>query len=106
MLTMTNDYTGSQVFFGNLKNNLLQNFSRHLSKTDRPVITKAFPLSLLENWDNICQLPVDKDLSRLPRLLKNNGERSLYNISQLFHYPGMNPLSPIDLCAFSWSSKS
>ncbi|KAK4825448.1 hypothetical protein QYF61_027603 [Mycteria americana] len=34
---------------------------------------------------------VNWDLSRFPRPLKNNGERSRDNIGQLFQYPGMNP---------------
>ncbi|KAK4806181.1 hypothetical protein QYF61_001104 [Mycteria americana] len=39
-------------------------------------------------------LPVNWDLSRLPRLLKSNGERSHNSIGQLFQYPGMNPIGP------------
>ncbi|GAB0181575.1 mitochondrial enolase superfamily member 1 [Grus japonensis] len=49
---------------------------------------------LLENWDNICQLPVDWKLSRFPRPLKNSGERSHDDIGQLFQYPGLYPFRP------------
>ncbi|KAK4807110.1 hypothetical protein QYF61_018451 [Mycteria americana] len=43
-----------------------------------------------------CQpdLPVNWDLSRLQRPLKNNGEGSHDDIGQLFQYPGMNPIRP------------
>jgi len=83
-----------KCFSVNSQNNLLQDFTRHQSAIDRPVITRVFLLTLLENRDNICQLPVNWDLSRLPRLLKNNGERSHDNVGELFPYPGMNPIGP------------
>lgn len=44
--------------------NLLHGFIGHWSGTDRPGVCMLIPL---ENWDNICQLPVDWDLSRVPR---------------------------------------
>ena len=94
MLATTNDCVVSQVFFSNPQNKLLYNFTRHWSETDRPVITRVFLLTLLGNWDNICQLPGNCYLSRLPRPLKNNGEWSRSNIGQLFQHPVMNPIGP------------
>ena len=49
---MTNEYIVSQMFFNNSQDNLLHNFTRHCSETDRPVITRVFLLNLLEKWDN------------------------------------------------------
>ncbi|XP_065493620.1 olfactory receptor 14J1-like [Caloenas nicobarica] len=43
-------------------------------------------------WDNVCQLPVFWDLFRFLRVLKHHGERSRYDISQLFKHPWMNPI--------------
>lgn len=43
-------------FFSNSKSNLLCNFTRKWSETARPVITRVFLFTLLENWSNICQL--------------------------------------------------
>jgi len=40
------------------------------NETDRPVITWVFFLALLEKWDNIYQLPTDKDYSGFPKPLK------------------------------------
>ena len=83
MLAVTNDCTVSQLFFSNSQNKFLHDVTMHWIETD-PVIIRVFLLTFLENWDNICQLPVDWDLSRLPRPLKNNGERARNNIGQLF----------------------
>lgn len=73
VLAMANDCVVSRVFFSNPSRNLLHNLTSHRSETDRPVITSIFLLTLPENGDNICQLPVDRDLSRLPEPLKDNG---------------------------------
>lgn len=43
-------------FFSNSKSNLLCNITRKWSETARPVITRVFLFTLLENWSNICQL--------------------------------------------------
>lgn len=86
---MTNDYIVLCVFFKNTQNKLLQNFIRHRSETERPVITKVNFVTLLENCD-IWQLPVNWDLSRIPRPLKNNWQRPQSDITQLFEYFGMN----------------
>ncbi|XP_009326452.1 PREDICTED: transmembrane channel-like protein 1 [Pygoscelis adeliae] len=50
----------------------------------------------MDCWETgkVCQLPVDWDVSRLPRPLKNNEERSRDDIGQFFQYPGMNPIKP------------
>lgn len=64
-------------------------------------------LPLLENWDNIQQLPDDWDLSKFPRPLKNNWKRSheVLSASSLITLWWM-PLGPKILYASSWSSKS
>lgn len=43
-------------------------FTRCSSETDRPIIPRVFLHSLHGNWDNIYQLPVHSNLSRLLRL--------------------------------------
>lgn len=91
MFTVTNNCIVFQVFFNSSQSNLVHNSTRHWSETDRSIITSSFFLSLLENWDNVYQLPVDWDLSRFSRLLKNNWARPCDDINQLFEYPGLNP---------------
>ncbi|KAJ7424495.1 hypothetical protein WISP_28397 [Willisornis vidua] len=55
---------------------------------------KVLHLALLENWNNVHQLPVSWDLSRFPKLLKSYQERFCDDISQLFEDSEMNPIRP------------
>ena len=77
-----------------------------VTKAGRPVITSILWFALVD-WDNLCQLQVDWDLSRFPRLWKNNWERSHGGISQLFEHHGINPTRSHrwDLWASCWGSK-
>lgn len=63
---------------------------RQSSEADRPVAPKVISVALPVDWDTVCQLPVNWDLSTLPEVLKNQGESSRYDISQLFKYHWMN----------------
>lgn len=90
MLTVTNNCIVFQAFFSNFQKNHLHNFARHWNETDRSVINSNLFLFLPENWD-FRQLPVDWDLSRFGRLLKNNWERLHSGISHLT----LGPLTPL-----------
>lgn len=64
-----------QVFFNISQNNLFHYFTRHRSETNRSLVFRALLLAVLENWDDVYQLPVSWDLFGLPRLLKNHQAR-------------------------------
>lgn len=87
---MTKDGIVFQAFSNNSQNNVLHNFVRHWSEANRPVITRVFFVALLENGD-IYLLPVDRDLPRFPRPLKNKWGRP-HEISN--QDPRMNPIWP------------
>ena len=76
MLAGTNDCVVFQVFFNNSQNNLLHNFASHRSETDGPIVTGVIPVVLLEDWDNICQLP---ELG--PLQIPKSTEKSLREVS-------------------------
>lgn len=100
MLTMTCDcivFQASSV----TSRVIFHDFTRHQSEADRHVISRFFFLALLENWHNVCYPSVNQDLSRFPKLLKNNWERSHNNITL-----GWFPSGRVDLHASNWSSKS
>lgn len=46
-----------------------------LPDIDRPLLSRVLLLALLENWSNICQLPVCWNFSGFPSSLKNREER-------------------------------
>lgn len=82
-----------QVFFNISQNNLFHYFTRHRSETNRSLVFRALLLAVLENWDDVYQLPVSWDLFGLPRLLKNHQAR-FCDISQLIEDSWMNPIRP------------
>lgn len=96
----------SWVFFNSSQNIHLHNFTRHWCETGRPAITRVFRFTILENWDNICQLPFNWDLSRLPKLLKVMEKYLAMILASSFGTLGEIPLGSIDLCESIWSRKS
>lgn len=105
MLSVANEGVVFQMFYNNSQNKLLCNFIRHWNETDWLVINRVFLLSLLGNWNNICQLPVNWDFSRLPRSLTNNEERSWDDTGHVFQYSRMSPIRAQSFMYISWSSK-
>lgn len=89
MQSVTNCCVVSQVVF-NSQNDLLHNFTRDWSETDRLVITIVF---LLRTGTPFPSFQSAGDSSRFPRLQKND-KRSHDDISQPFWNPGMNPIGP------------
>lgn len=75
MLGATNDCVVSQMFFSNSQKKNPCNFTMCCSENDRPVTSRVFFLSFLKTGTNF-QVPADKDISRLTRHMKYNGERS------------------------------
>lgn len=99
MLAVSNVSIALQVFF----NNSQHNFTRHWCESVGSVTIRIFFLPLLENW-NICQLPVNWELSRFPGPLENNWDLMLTSASSL-SILGWISLGPMDLHASRWSSK-
>lgn len=82
-----------KVFFSNSKNNLLCNFIRKRRQTNRPVVTRVFFFTLLENWSNICQLHTSLVWSNQHKISpkeiiqwcieKNKNKKQLHSIKNL-----------------------
>lgn len=81
MLFVANDCVVLQVFCNYSRHNLRHDFPRHLSEIDGLVVTKVFPLALLENLDSICKLSFNQEFSGFPRLFSNHWEMSHNDIS-------------------------
>lgn len=72
---MTNDCIFSQTFFSNSQKIFPYNFTMCCSENDRPITSTVFFLSFSKSGTNF-QVPADRDISRLKRQMKYNGERS------------------------------
>lgn len=79
--------------FKNSQNNLLHNFTSHWSEADRSVVFRVILLAFLENWDNVSQISVYWDLSKVPKPFKN-WETLQWHQTALLEYSWMNLIKP------------